>query len=308
MIIRIYLLILLLFSSTHYARSGDFVGNGGDFIAAQFIRYGYKLHHSLASGGFDQVKELKELSRSLFLTIVKTTIVRVVDYQLYDNTKQPVDARYIKRDGDNIIEINKHAWSIYLDQQENMSRLVLHEYLRVLKINDDGYRVSGQISFNGQDFDRDLWRDLSNSFIKASPITIQKVLGSYSGRCFTPKRSTRFLPSALLIEGQAPYIIEGEPYTATLKSDFFDRYSAKAIAEYMKGIRYEFSVPYYHGKQLVTDHYMTNSQITLKKSKNMIMLSYTALSDLYIDFYSPEKIVEVKKGELWTICFYLHKK
>lgn len=118
------------------------VGNGGDYIRANFL-----------SAGEASIKFLKEspVGQSLVLThgldielIQKQNSIETVvvsELPLLDNTGSDVDAIGVPGQ----VVLNKKAWYSHFESQRDIYFLVLHELLRSAGINDDNYVISGKL-------------------------------------------------------------------------------------------------------------------------------------------------------------------
>ena len=144
----------VLFLQTSYA--GNSVGNGGDFVAIEFVKTAQKVVALLKSKKMS--RDLMEAVSQLQTHVGSTQVTSIRVLQL--NGKD-VDA--INYPSENKITVSQMGW-YFIKQQEIASRitLVLHEYLGVSGLSDKEYQISlklaalveGQIKFEPTAKDR----------------------------------------------------------------------------------------------------------------------------------------------------------
>lgn len=118
------------------------VGNGGESLSMEFTRLGHEVYLALSTNSStallspDQLKDLRQA--------LNTTRVDAVKGPIIDSLGREVDARVIfdERYKEKVIEINRNTWLNFISMRGRVHRLVFHEYLRVLEVNDDNYVVS----------------------------------------------------------------------------------------------------------------------------------------------------------------------
>ena len=292
---------------------GELIGNGGGFLPSQIIREAYNLHTRFKNGELKHIKELKKLTSKRFLDAIQETNVKPVEGPIFDNKGIEVDARFIvNKEGVKIIEVNRVVWLKYLTLELEFSILVLHEYLRVLGINDDQYRVSEQIKKTSAS-DNSLYYDLMRSFEKGERVNVSDIQGAYSGRCFSKYSVISKTASALIIENISTsssekklHIVEGIPEVNDAEENYFDDFTYQGIVDYISYLSFDFSEPYTFAGDLTTDYIAASSQLRLRKSKGTLISVYTSLRSQIIEF--PWGDIKVKKNEDWTACYYLDPK
>ncbi len=144
------LVIAVLFYGQVEALAGDRVGNGGDRIAAEFISRGYFLADRIES------ELISPKNRQDLLRAVQDTPVQVVNHDTIDIFGRIVDAIVIDDPigPGKLIQLNRAAWTRNFESTSGVLRLVLHEYLRVMDIDDDQYRISSQLNLADNDHSR----------------------------------------------------------------------------------------------------------------------------------------------------------
>lgn len=132
------------------AKAGNEIGNGGSLIAQEFIARGYVVNSFLMALPADkQILTTDQLKRLEFALI--DTRVEVLEEQLFDRFGTPVDARTIddpRRAGRKMIQLNGPKWKEILDSLQGVYRLVFHEYLWVIGLDDTNYVISRRADFS----------------------------------------------------------------------------------------------------------------------------------------------------------------
>lgn len=121
----------------------DGVGNGGDYLSSEFIARGHKIYDYLRKGNLILSREdLQEFADALPNTPVEST-----DEPLYDHNHIQVDARTIDNPNGlgKMIQLYRPRWTDYHIRQSNVYKLVFHEYLWVLGLDDTNYRISNNL-------------------------------------------------------------------------------------------------------------------------------------------------------------------
>ena len=135
----IIILILSIFSSNIYAHK---VGNGGDYLRANFI--------SMGKSALDYLNETPEGQKllqenNLNISELDATLdinrIQVVDTILKDNTGSVVDALGIP----SLITLNSSIWYDHFENARDVYYLVFHEMLRSNSVDDDNYRISAAL-------------------------------------------------------------------------------------------------------------------------------------------------------------------
>lgn len=134
--ITLFLLIILsVFSTT--AIAGDGVGNGGDSIASEFILTAKDALRILK--GKSEVKKYLDVDK-FEIAILNTKISSTDDSLILNDIE--VDA--INYPEQKRIKINRSRWLDLRSSSRTVSRfnLVMHEYLGIMKIEDNQYSLS----------------------------------------------------------------------------------------------------------------------------------------------------------------------
>ncbi len=128
------LVVGIVMSATAFAGGATTVGGGGDHYSAQFIELGRGISRALFS------HSLSGVNPELFKRAVETTKVNsqqklalngnIVDAINYPNTKQIIQSR--------------ESWDKMAGNWSQRVRLVLHEYLGIMNLDDSSYQISNQ--------------------------------------------------------------------------------------------------------------------------------------------------------------------
>lgn len=133
---KIVLIILLL---TNQSWAGHENGHGGDAIAASFVSTAYEVLTDLYSDPIVEI-DAKKLALAISKTSVRSSEKKLID----SSTRAQVDA--INHPDKKLPEIvvSRSRWNSNKDEYKKR-RLVLHEYLNIMRINDKRYEVSSLI-------------------------------------------------------------------------------------------------------------------------------------------------------------------
>ena len=113
------------------------VGSGGDAYAGQFVEFAYEISDILRDS------PITEVSAADFEQAIRKTKVASFDaLTLNENT---VDARNFADALPPRIEMSRSSWDRLQDNRLEKIKLVLHEFLGILKIDDVGYQVSRKV-------------------------------------------------------------------------------------------------------------------------------------------------------------------
>lgn len=130
-----------IFASNAFA--GHRVGNGGDYIRANYISMGEAITEFLKETEQGQkIVEASDLNVADLAATLDIEKVTVVDEVLRDNSGSVVEA--IGEPG--AVTLNKEAWFQHFENERDIYYLVLHEMLRSAGVNDDNYVISRAIS------------------------------------------------------------------------------------------------------------------------------------------------------------------
>jgi hypothetical protein len=131
------ILFLSVFSQNGFAGQN---GNGGDGYAAEFTYTGRMSVEILSKKDLSSVPEF-DLDK--FMAVVTTTKVYTVDNVYIDG--EEVDA--VNYPDKKIIEIGRNHWRELRDESLTAARfrLVIHEYVSIMGLNDSTYQISTKI-------------------------------------------------------------------------------------------------------------------------------------------------------------------
>lgn len=137
---KLLLLLLSLICAQAHAVGWDH-GNAGDSYAAEFIMTAKDLvvHLKTLPG-----TEIKEFNLTLLVGAIETTTVRSEDNLIYKDGRE-VEA--INDPDQKLIVVNRNIWRTHRADVETIHRytFVLHEYLGIMRVNDEQYKVSGRL-------------------------------------------------------------------------------------------------------------------------------------------------------------------
>lgn len=138
---KIILLFTTLLSLPTFAVTGWDHGNAGDSYAAEFIMTAKDLVLRLKTL---PSTELKEINLALLIGAIETTTVRSDDKVIY---KDGLEVEAVNDPDQGLIVVNRNIWRTRRADSETIHRytFVLHEYLGIMRINDEQYKVSGPL-------------------------------------------------------------------------------------------------------------------------------------------------------------------
>ena len=141
------LLSLVLFSSTVFAQGSGMSGgggNGGDYIRMKFIEIGNFILQNYKDniGSTNSEISLLKLRSTLDINIIKTSSIPLKDNQGNDVDAIGESNKIILYAGD---PSQKTGWYGIFSRGDLVEKLVLHEMLRAIGINDDNYIYSSLI-------------------------------------------------------------------------------------------------------------------------------------------------------------------
>ncbi len=141
------LLVFGLINSEIIIAGSNAIDNGGELLASRFVNVGKAVYQTLLK---EQSKLLKPEELENFKKSLDETRINAVSGDIKDTSGRIVDARYLVTDNQAVIEINKSSWENFFTERKKINQLVFHEYLRTIKVDDDNYKVSSQLShFSG---------------------------------------------------------------------------------------------------------------------------------------------------------------
>jgi hypothetical protein len=136
------------------AQAGDEAGpskgtetHGGDKLASLFIAKGYRIFDHLSALGPEEAILMPQELDAL-LEALRTTRVDPVDHPLTDSAGDVVEARTSDdplHPGRKLIELDRARWETSFSRGADVYRLVFHEYLWALGLDDGNYRLSNRL-------------------------------------------------------------------------------------------------------------------------------------------------------------------
>ncbi|MBS1971907.1 MAG: hypothetical protein JSU04_16470 [Bdellovibrionales bacterium] len=138
---KFLVLFTALLSCQTFAAVGWDHGNAGDSYAAEFIMTAKDLVVHLKTL---PSTELKQVNLALLIGAIETTTVRSEDQVIYKDGRE-VEA--VNDPDQQLIVVNRSIWRTRRADTETIHRytFVLHEYLGIMRIDDEQYKVSGPI-------------------------------------------------------------------------------------------------------------------------------------------------------------------
>ena len=136
------------------ARSGH-ESNGGNLVKSNFISWA-RVIHSYIDDSAASVAMLSESQLQAFLTAIESTDVKPIsgNEPFLDNRGRVVQARVVvdTTQGEReLIELDQEYWITASPKDPGVCRLVLHEYLRVIGVDDDVDEDHNAVSFRWHD-------------------------------------------------------------------------------------------------------------------------------------------------------------
>jgi len=137
---KFLILIQILFSVPALAVDGWEHGNAGDSYAAEFVMTAKDLVIRLKTL---PSTELKEVNLALLIGAIETTTVRTEDKLIYKG----LEVEAVNDPDQKMIHLNRSIWRSRRSENSTIARytFVLHEYLGIMRVNDDQYKVSGPL-------------------------------------------------------------------------------------------------------------------------------------------------------------------
>lgn len=143
-----WLMVVLVQAAFASGALANEVGNGGDYVATEFIARAHVVLAKLQDKAdglitLDQVQSLK--------IAILDTAVESSDVPISDRFGRRVDARVVDdpaNPGKKLIQLDRERWLQYLASRESIYRLVFHEYLWVIGVDDTNYRISIHLSID----------------------------------------------------------------------------------------------------------------------------------------------------------------
>lgn len=139
-----FLCVLYVQSSTAQANG---VGNGGDQIATEF-RAGALSVYEILSSALESKKLLTKQQLGRLKVAIEETRIDVTNQILVEAEGLTVDARVIRDPmypNKKMIQLYRPTWSDYLENITKSYRLIFHEYLWVIGVDDHQNRISAKL-------------------------------------------------------------------------------------------------------------------------------------------------------------------
>jgi hypothetical protein len=125
-------------SSMAFGAAGGTSGGGGDSYSFEFVSLGYNVISSLKQDPISEIN-IAKLARAVTTTRVNSKDSLTLDGNLVDAINYP-DSKNPR------IEISRSGWNRLANEPAEKMTLVLHEYLGILKLNDQQYQISHKLS------------------------------------------------------------------------------------------------------------------------------------------------------------------
>ncbi|WP_413291488.1 hypothetical protein [Bdellovibrio sp. HCB337] len=137
---KILVLIQFLFVTPAFAVEGWDHGNAGDSYAAEFVMTAKDLVLRLKTL---PSTELRDVNLALLIGAIETTTVRTEDQLIYKGRE--VEA--VNDPDQKLIVLNRSIWRTRRSESNTIARytFVLHEYLGIMRVSDEQYKVSGPL-------------------------------------------------------------------------------------------------------------------------------------------------------------------
>jgi len=144
-------------------------GGGGDFSASAFWYKAGEVKHELIPENWHNTNDLnqEQIKKIIALIDPKMTLVKVTSEALYVRSK---DGKSLRVDAVNIPEkkiiiLFKPTWERYFATGTEVRHLVLHEFLGLAGIDDEGYKISNKFfTPSKQDISFELKKVKCNAF------------------------------------------------------------------------------------------------------------------------------------------------
>lgn len=132
------LFIALLFCS--FSEAGNSVGNGGDMVAAEFVKTARDALDTLGHSSIVQYQAnlLKKLNETMEATLVRSQEVVFLNGFYVDAANYPKDKLIV-------VSRNRWQWNKTMMAKKTRIQLVLHEYLGAAGLNDVQYVISRKL-------------------------------------------------------------------------------------------------------------------------------------------------------------------
>ncbi len=116
------------------AGAGNGTGTGGDGPSSEFVSLGNEVLNRL------QEIPMEGVDTVAYSTALKGT--KVVSYETLELDGRPVDAINYPKANPPLIELSKKGWEAFGNDLFAKKKLVLHEYLGIMGLNDANYQIS----------------------------------------------------------------------------------------------------------------------------------------------------------------------
>jgi len=138
----------IIIDEKSYFLGGHGVGNGGDFVRANFIKYGQTIVNFLLNHPYGVAfSEEHKLNAYALESILSTKIIKVSKSKLIDNQEELVDAIY--KDG--FLFLYEETWQEFLKSNtDSFIIMIFHEMLRASNFNDDNFKISKHLKLPSQ--------------------------------------------------------------------------------------------------------------------------------------------------------------
>lgn len=319
---------------TEVENHGHSVGNGGSFLIQEFIYYGKKAAEvvKLQNSDHNEENDILELTDSQFFEVVSKTPIIVSSQPFLDNRGSEVDARLIEFRGEKALELYDEPWLKRLAYPDKMFRLVFHEYLRVLGINDDQDQVSSKLNLENIVPHTELFTNLSKAFVEAEKADHRNHQGFFAGWCIEKENDFYMRQSIYALyhfnngmdqregEGNINYMLGEVPGERYMLKDTFENMSEPERRDYVQSYKYSLLWAKYFGGYL-SSHVPAGSErvpdgvnsvvFQVRKSNDFLIAAFINLGDpsgskrrIFFDYDENGNLI-IPEEHIFTICYYV---
>jgi len=304
---------------------GHSVGNGGGFLIEEFLYYGNKTVEILRLQNSDKLTDddIEQISADELFKVIQNTSIVVTSEKIFDNKGSEVDARYVK-DKDQI-EIYDKAWIQHLSLPDKMFKLVFHEYLRALGIDDDQFVISSRLNLNSLESQPDFFNKFSKLFTDAEVARHKKVQGFYSGWCSEKEKDYKVRQSVFALyhnnngrtrqnvrTDKIDYLMGEVPPEQFMSRRTFELWDKAKLRNYVLNYRYQLMWVSYLGNYLTADvpNGARRDMFQVRETENMLIAAYIDMADpagsrnrIFFEYDEDENMI-VEERYIYTICYY----
>jgi len=304
---------------------GHSVGNGGGFLIEEFLYYGNKTVEILRIQNSDRLEDddIGQITADELFEVIQRTSIVVTSDKILDNKGSEVDARFDK--DKNQIVIYEKAWLQHLSLPDKMFRLVFHEYLRALGVDDDQFVVSSQLNLKSLESQPEFFNKFSKLFTEATVADHKKIQGFYSGWCSEKENDYKVRQSVFALyhynngltrqdveTDKIDYFMGEVPPEQYMSRRTFELWDKPKLRDYVLNYRYTLMWATYLGNYLTVDvpNGGRRDMFQVRESQNMLIAAYVDMADPagsrnHIHFkYDEEDNLIVEEKYIYTVCYY----